>query len=154
MPSWAQEVGWIPNLSWAHFPRVDLSRSTLENSKFRGTVLREADLRGSNLSYANFREADLRRADLRDVNFEGTEIEGADLHGAASDDERCAPPVASAPGLHRGLSPGRSSPAWGLPADGGPPDKGGALEAVTLENRRGFTAISKADWSSRYVGGG
>ena len=82
MSSWTQEVGRIPNLSWAHIPRVDLSRSTLEYSKFRGAVLREADLRGSNISYANFREADLRRADLRDVNFEGTEIEGAVLCGA------------------------------------------------------------------------
>ena len=82
MPSWAQEVGWIPNLSWAHIPRVDLSRTVLEHAKFRGTVLREADLRSSNLSYAYFREADLRRADMRGVNFQGTDIEGADLRGA------------------------------------------------------------------------
>lgn len=82
MPSWAQEVGWIPNLSWARIPRVDLSRSTLQHAKFRGTVLRESDLRGSNLSHAYFREADLRRADLRGVNFEGTDLEDADLRGA------------------------------------------------------------------------
>ena len=72
MPGLAQEMGWIPNLSWAHIPRVDLSRSVLEHAKFRGTVLCEADRRGSNLSYAYLREADLRRADLR----------GADLRGA------------------------------------------------------------------------
>ena len=82
MPSWAQEVGWIPNLSWARIPRVDLSRSTLQHAKFRGTVLRESDLRGSNLSHAYFREADLQRADLRGVDFEGTDLEDADLRGA------------------------------------------------------------------------
>ena len=81
MPSLAQEMGWIPNLSWAHIPRVDLSHSILEHAKFRGTVLREADLRGSNLSYAYFRGADLRRADMRDVNFQGTDLEDADLRG-------------------------------------------------------------------------
>ena len=78
MPSLAQEMGWIPNLSWAHIPRVDLSRSVLEHSKFRGTVLCEADLRGSNLSYAYFREADLRRADLRGAkNLTREQIESA-----------------------------------------------------------------------------
>ena len=78
MPSLAQEMGWIPNLSWAHIPRVDLSRSVLEHAKFRGTVLCEADRRGSNLSYAYLREADLRRAGLRGAkNLTREQIESA-----------------------------------------------------------------------------
>ncbi len=100
---WREEnLGVLPDLSWADLSKMDLSEANLivadlshadlrevnlshgdlRQANLTGTDLSGADLFRANISDTEMIEADLSRADLREANLSGADLRWANLRGA------------------------------------------------------------------------